>query len=379
LLSGGCWGASVINLLLGAPGGGKSYEATVFHILPALAKGRRVVTNLPLSLDAFGALDPSYPALIEVVQASKGKPKKDGTKPRPFSVVEDYADEWRHADGFGPLFVIDECHFALPKGETDRAVEEWYSMHRHFNVDVLLITQSYGKISAAIRDLVQMVYRVRKNIALGSTGSYTRKVQDGVRGEVVNTSVRRYERKNFGLYKSHTQGKAVDEFGASDVRPIWKHWTFQGAAVLAVVFGYMVVSGNFKAPWNVQTKAKPLPEATVAKPAAAAASVPLAAVPGVQQAVEVVAPVEKAPPEPGDPFALRGVHLVGYIEAGKRRMWAFALSQNGQFLGTISERELAQAGYTWEGQSQCSGVLTWKATVRTVICDAPQVGPRPTI
>ncbi|MBI5918423.1 MAG: hypothetical protein HY849_03485 [Nitrosomonadales bacterium] len=41
----------MINLLLGPPGGGKSYEATVYHVLPALAKGRKIITNLPLDLD----------------------------------------------------------------------------------------------------------------------------------------------------------------------------------------------------------------------------------------------------------------------------------------------------------------------------------------
>ncbi|HWI05606.1 MAG TPA: zonular occludens toxin domain-containing protein [Acidimicrobiales bacterium] len=368
----------MINLLLGAPGGGKSYEATVYHILPALQKGRKVVTNLPLSLDAFAAIDPAFPALIEIRTASKGARKKDGSASRVFSVVEDYADEWRHADGFGPLFVIDECHFALPKGKTDRAVEEWYSMHRHYNVDVLLITQSYGKISAAVRDLVQMVYRVRKNVALGSTGSYTRKVQDGVRGEVVNTSIRKYEKRYFGLYRSHTQGKAVDEFNAADVKPIWRHWSFQLAAVCALVVGYQVAAGNFRAPWKVEPKeAKAKPSSS---PQAAAPFAVAPAVASAPSAAPVAAPAASAQADAEakgkvHPFNGRGLHLVGFIESPtKGRRWSFALSQNGQLLGTISEAELQQAGYQWAGHSQCSGVLRWEKVELSVICDAPSVG-----
>ena len=362
----------MINLLLGAPGGGKSYEATVYHILPALQKGRKVVTNLPLSVQAFAALDSAYADLIEIRTTSKGGKKKDGAPSRVFSVVEDYADEWRHADGFGPLFVIDECHFALPKGETDRAVEEWYSMHRHYNVDVLLITQSYGKISAAVRDLVQMVYRVRKNVALGSTSSYTRKVQDGVRGEVVNTSVRKYEKRYFGLYRSHTQGKAVDEFNAADVKPIWRHWSFQLAALCLLVVGYQVASGNFKAPWSAPVKeAKAKPASVSQAPASVAAAPAVAAAPGAAPAAS--APVEESKPK-AHPFNGRGVHLVGYIESpAKGRRWSFALSQNGQLLGTISQEELKQAGYEWSGHSHCSGMLRWEKVEFAVICDAPSI------
>ena len=55
----------MINLLLGAPGGGKSYEAVVYHILPALEKGRKVITNLPLNIERIAAIDPAYSDLIE--------------------------------------------------------------------------------------------------------------------------------------------------------------------------------------------------------------------------------------------------------------------------------------------------------------------------
>ncbi|MER0370175.1 zonular occludens toxin domain-containing protein, partial [Vibrio vulnificus] len=43
----------MINLIVGRPGGGKSYEAVVFHIIPAIQNGRKVVTNLPLNIDHF--------------------------------------------------------------------------------------------------------------------------------------------------------------------------------------------------------------------------------------------------------------------------------------------------------------------------------------
>jgi zona occludens toxin len=95
---------------------------------------------------------------------------------------------------------------------------------------------SYGKLNAAIRDLIQIVYRVRKNVALGSSGSYVRKLQGGIRGEVVNTSIRRYDGRYFPLYQSHTKSAAGLEMGAADIIPFWRHWTFYGMGACVVAF-----------------------------------------------------------------------------------------------------------------------------------------------
>ncbi|WMU33924.1 zonular occludens toxin domain-containing protein [Pseudomonas aeruginosa] len=45
----------MINLILGQPGGGKSHEAVVYHVVPALNQGRKVITNLALDMDKFKA------------------------------------------------------------------------------------------------------------------------------------------------------------------------------------------------------------------------------------------------------------------------------------------------------------------------------------
>ena len=371
----------MINLLLGAPGGGKSYEACVFHILPALQKGRKVVTNLPVDLDMFAAIDPGFRDLIEVRSNTSRGMRDDGQPARMFAHVDDYADDWRHPEKkFGPLFVIDECHFAIPKGKTSTAVEEWYSMHRHFNVDVLLISQSHGKLSEAIRDLLQMVYRVRKNIALGAPSSYTRKVQDGVRGEVVNTGIRRYEKKYFPLYRSHTQGEAVDEFNASDVRPLWKHWTFMGAAGCAAIFLTMLFTGNVHAPWDTQlspvAKAAPAKSAPVVKPAVTDGIVAAAPRPGASSVVVPVAPAAPPPPVQQtvvDPLETKGIHLLGVMQMGAKVQYLFALSQNGQVVSNMTDKELTATGYKFTPTGHCSGIVEFNNKVRPVMCDNPQI------
>lgn len=383
----------MINLMVGAPGGGKSYEACVYHILPALQRGRKVITNLPVNVDVYAALDESYRDLLELRRmpqpvrgtwaAGTDGPayKVDGElKPQPvttrlFSTVWDYWTDWRHPKtGQGPLFVIDEAQLAVPKGKVDPHVAEWYSLHRHYNCDVLLITQAYGRMDPAIRDLVQLCYRVRKAIAFGFKGKYIRKVQDGIRGEVVNTTARTYESKYFKLYTSHTQGRSVDEDGASDTKAMWKSWPFLGAGIC---FLYAVIS-YFNGTFDNLIKAP----APAAKPVAQSVSgMATQAVASVSGAPAVTSPAAAADVPP-DPFAALGVHLVGSLQSARGAVYRFVVSQQGLPLFALSDSDLVEMGFAYRSLGHCAGLLTLGKTQRTVVCDAPQVAlvasPRPT-
>ena len=100
----------MINLLIGTQGSGKSYEAVVFHIIPAIEKGRQVITNLPLNIEHFRAVFGDEKSnLIKLV-----KPTQDN--PIPFKTIKDFGDPWR-MDGnnpIGSLYVIDECQRCFP-------------------------------------------------------------------------------------------------------------------------------------------------------------------------------------------------------------------------------------------------------------------------
>lgn len=382
----------MINLLLGGPGGGKSYEAVAFHVLPALKRGRKVITNLPLNIAAFEAVEPGCSSLIEIrtktlavapevhedgggdgFMALLGKAKASRFVDRPFANVEDYADPWRHFDGMGPLYIVDECHFVLPRLGTFKAVEEWFSMHRHFNVDVLLITQSAGKISQAIRDLVQVVYKVRKAIALGRSDGYIRKVLDGVNGGEISVSERKYKPEIFKLYRSHTQGLSLDEQGADDVSPLLVRfnrfkWVFYAVTVAAVVFA--VSRGS---PFAVKSTAPIRPLSPVAGFAPGA----VAAVPGLAASAPLSAASAAAVQEIKDdkePFKAQGLHITGWLGGDKVRVYTFVVSANSYRLFDTTETELKKSGYTFEPLGYCVGVLHFGVKVRYVICDAPIAG-----
>lgn len=353
----------MINLLLGPPGAGKSYEAVVFHVLPALLSGRMVITNLPLNLDEFKAAGVDV-SLIELRQQSIENPK-------PFASPDDYGSEWRGDGGIGPLYVIDECHKPFPKGMTLRMVEEWFAEHRHEGADCLLITQSYGKISQSIRDMVQVVYRVRKATALGSDKRYFRKVQDGLRGEVMNENIRVYNSDRFKLYKSHTKtNSAVSEAMASDVKPIWRHWSVMGGLIL-IPLGIIMLAftaGDMFFPEPPATQVSQVNNVTEKKEY----------VPHNLrgQSVGSVAPVvaPEIPKKVDHPFAGLGLHISAYLysEAKDRTLYSISASQNGQRVFRMSDADLVKAGYELEFKTACLIKISYENYQDWLTCDAPR-------
>lgn len=226
--------------IVGRPGGGKSYEAVVYHVFPALEKRRKIITNLPLNVDLFAAtFGEEIRDLIVVID---GKLGDFGSTNRPFSSIRHYDDDWRNKQGQGPLYLIDEAHMVLPSRGCDVKILEWYSMHRHLGIDIILITQNLRKINRDIKDMIELTYSCQKNTALGSPNTYTQKVRTGAGTEVVNTSLRKYEKQYFKYYQSHTSSnKAVQEAYASDVRPIWKNWTFYGAGLFLCLSVFLYI------------------------------------------------------------------------------------------------------------------------------------------
>jgi zona occludens toxin len=396
----------MINLLLGAPGGGKSYEAVAFHVIPALAEGRKVITNLPLILEAF---PPEQRRLLDVrLKTRKVAPVVDWKKaesmykrfgmaareprfnPNAFANIEDYGvpvfneetgltlhlDPWRHPEtGAGPLYVIDECHKPLPKQGTPVQVEEWFAEHRHGHCDVLLMTQSHGKINSAIKELVQVCYRVRKATHLGFSNRYIRKVLDGVGGTEMNESVRIYDSTFFKFYRSHTQSSAAGkELEAKDIKPIWKHWTFKGAALMAVLFVVVVSTNDMNI---LKPKIKPVARPVAASAAGGGVVVAPGAVKAVAVVPEPVAAVAVSSSSKGHPLAGLGLHIGGFVSGSSRSMYAFVASQNGQAVFSLSQSQLEDSGYSVRSMNPCIAELSFEAVKFYVTCDAPRVGVNP--
>lgn len=380
------------NLIVGKSGSGKGYEVCAYHILAALSQGRKVITNMPLNLKKWAAIDPTYPALIEMRKRAlpirgtweptreegafnlfedTGRVVQQPATARPFAGVWDYYDTWRHpVTGTGPLFVIDEAQNVIPRAKTSVEVEEWSALHRHFVCDVLFMTQSYGKLSQAIRDNIQMVYRLTKKVAWGQPNKYIRKVQDGIRGEVLNVTERTYNPAYFGLWVSQTQGGSGEEYGANDIVPLWKHWSFKGAAICVGLFVCLVVFNLTRDPKQAPV-AKPVQRQVVDQPVVT-----------VQQASPPIEAKPRGPQQKMHPYDGSTMHLQGIVYSKLQRdgeeveylTGYVAIAQNGQPITRVTFTDLRTAGYDIEYRSPTVISVGYKGfDVGYVVADLPQV------
>lgn len=411
----------MINLLEGTPGAGKSYEAVVYHVLPALRQGRKVITNLPLIVESFRVLYPDLAHLLEVRRSSqpilgrwdaeaanRGEvaflvgefegeatsktsdgmpcmpPPKDA---RLFGSVWDFFTTWRGDGNVGPLYVIDECHVSFPKPKarqklvfTPDEVIQWFKISRHFGADVLLMTQRMGALDEDIAGLAEFHIRVRKASFLGRSDHYIRKVFAGYRGGEVSTDERKYETQYFPLYKSHTQGDTVVEAAAQDVAPAhlkWRRWSrifMVSAALSSCWIGYKIFGAT----------EKPKPVVVASAPAVVQAPKVIPQQAPVVPMAPASEPVKSEPPKSAlrdpnkgpDPLENRAVHLAGCMSkpATGERVCSLAVSQNGMTIFQITDRELVALGYQFTHLDDCAAFLDWNGSKRAVVCDVPQVG-----
>lgn len=206
----------MINGIQGIPGSGKSYEASAFHLLPAINSGRKVITNLPVNIEQLKILCPDNWHLLELrTQAAPTLGVWDASNlavspafqlfddgkivspanHSPFSSVWCFFSEWKDSNGLGPLYIIDECQVSLPRSGTSKQIQEWFQLHRHYNADVILISQNFRQVDIIITGLLANLIICRKADILGDSSSYIRKVKAGFRGEVIQTDRRKYEAK----------------------------------------------------------------------------------------------------------------------------------------------------------------------------------------
>jgi zona occludens toxin len=391
----------MINGLEGIPGSGKSYEACVHHVLPALQAGRLVITNLPLLVDMWAAINPDFLKLLELrrrVQPIRGTwdaervdektgegnafelfadghTEKPAAKVSLFGHVWDYYSEWKHpVTGQGPLFIIDECHVGMPTIGTDPEVIEWYKLHRHFNADVLLGTQSFRDMNQPIARLMAMLVKVRKADILGRADHYIRKVHGGYRGAVISTEERKYRPEFFNLYKSHTQGNSVAEALAQDVSPFivkFKRYTRNVWVLFGI--GALALGYYYYSKWST---AKPITTVsrTVGPPAGYVAPMPrwMASSPATSSQSDTSQPM--AVDEIPEPYQNKGLHLNGFLTVAGQTMYMLSVSQNGVVVSHVTSKELVRAGYRYIPLSDCAGVVQWMRNNRAVTCDTPQIG-----
>lgn len=351
----------MINGMTGRPRSGKSYEVVRYHIIPALQSGRKVFTNIPINKDVLISVYGEHieELLVQFTMATWRTAKGD----RPYSNVEDFESDWENEEGQGPLHVIDECHLVFPTGGTPEQVLEFLSMHGHSGLDLILITQNFRKVHRDIRDMIQIMYAVSKLSALGLENYYARKVMDGYRGTVLNEDQRHYDKPYFQFYKSHTQKKgAVIEATSVDVKPIWKHWSFMGAALFLGLgvpyFVWAMIEHNPLKPDALYAEVEtvePVPVVTVQASSNYVASQELVqTVPVVDLDTVMVEPKPRV-----SPFVKHLQDYTIYVGGHFDGLLLFTLYENGRYVTYVNADDLAVESVYYAQIAPCIGSLTY--------------------
>lgn len=249
-----------IKAYVGRMGSGKTYEVVSEIIVKALARGRRVVSNIAgLDIEAIKGLlvDSGVPEaqigeLVQIdheqvlseyfwrsdqpIAAKALEPVKTWAwgKGRQRVPVEATPVEGQGAavpaDYFvqpGDLVALDEVWrfwggFAAKDDDGNKrpaTVMNFFRMHRHFthpqtgvSCDVALITQDVMDVSRTVRGVIEETYYMEKLTAIGSTKRYRVDIFQG--GKITRRPLRQlqrsYDSRFFPLYRSHSQKNEGD-------------------------------------------------------------------------------------------------------------------------------------------------------------------------
>lgn len=383
----------MIHGISGKPGAGKSYEAVVSHLLPIVTKDKRkVVTNLPINVERFCSVYGEYCRdLIEVVD---GQFHNYGGE-RPFSKKDHFLqyENWVNEKGQKVYFFIDECHLAMPTQGTEKELTEFFSMHRHYGFDVMLITQNFRKVNRDIKDMIVNHYRTVKKSMMGQDHKYILKVHDGAsssNASVVATHEREYQKKYFAFYQSHTKSKSsVQEATSNDIEKWYKHWTIK-LSVVFFLFAFFLLSTALSAKDEKKVVVDTEPEKnlpvideqqkydsrSVPVPVPVASKPPVADVVKTPQQLEYEMMVLNS--KKFHPFHKVSLSISGsseYTDNGRRVVvYYFSASQNGQHVFSIKNRDLLMAGYDVKVFSDCAIRIKYYDFVDYLTCNAPKQG-----
>ncbi len=230
-----------VEAYTGLMGDGKTYEVVKSVVVPAIARGQRVVTNIRgLNADAIGKHLSIPPG--RVTQLIKE-----------FHIDEAYAANFYPSEGkedgvleWGAFNIIDEAHFIFGTGtKFDDRAKYFLRQHRHEECDgrstqIVCITQSVDDLTSYVKNVVQVTTRCIKQRALGRSKKYwCRKFQGPteVPSKQLAQHVYSYCAPYIHMYSTQ-RGSTVSESGVDNRISIWTSPAFRvavGALSLGVV------------------------------------------------------------------------------------------------------------------------------------------------
>jgi zona occludens toxin (predicted ATPase) len=235
----------MIELYEGVPGSGKSYHAICEKFLPWVKQGRRLyiaVDGIYLDrLSLFTGIDLQtleqqitiWKDSVEVLQA--------------FPHVEP-----------GSAVIIDEAQTVFRSMQkVEPGLLRWLETHRHYGVDILLMSQDFRQMSQGVTRLIEATVKFRKLAFVGLSKKYQGKVRGNPEdNEVIRAFVGTYSPAIYAYYSSYASA-AIQEEKRS-------HTVFKSARVaIGIAAGLFAIGLMFWRPWSSLSSTKGMSAAVV--------------------------------------------------------------------------------------------------------------------
>jgi hypothetical protein len=212
----------MITLVEGVPGSGKTYYA-VHHIFKFSPDDQ---SKLLHNIDG-----------LEIGTSIHEFCKENGITPLDLFRNSFHENDERF---HGYTFVIDECQKLFPKRFNDRDILEFFQLHRHYVIDIILLTQGQKLVCPEITIHLEYFYRAVSDTANPLPNMFLYKKI--INGEQIGQITLPKKKKVFALYKSANYSKGKEKKKA---RPMMRIAALGLVAIIAVLFfGYRLISGK---------------------------------------------------------------------------------------------------------------------------------------
>lgn len=252
----------------GLPGAGKSYEAVVFHIIPAIKQRRTVVSNIRgLNVEKIAELSGQSVDLVRLLIVNIEPAEQDSAD----GEIQRCINEMCNSTPDNALIVWDEIQDYFPSGnyKMPSNQQKFWTEHRHRGLDIIVMGQDRGDCHKIIRNRIRTVIYFLKLEAVGRPDKYKWEIYQKQRFgkfEKTGSGTRDYDKQFFGTYESvRREGvqKSVYQTARTNMLANSKGLVFGvPAAFVAAVFAVSHLWGFFH-----PEPTKPATAVTIERPA----------------------------------------------------------------------------------------------------------------
>lgn len=312
----------------GLPRAGKSYEAMVTQIIPALQRGREVVAyieglNFERIAEASGLAVERVRELLHPLTREDMRNVEFEERGRKIAMDGPWISKTRD----NALHVFDEAQNWWPnRHKASEQLTQFVTEHGHRGIDILLMGQALSDVLKLWRNRVEQRLEFEKLTALGMENRYQVTIYKGRGGDEytkVGSQVNSYDKKYFGTYASHV-AESTNTLNYVDARvKVWNNPAVKWGLLAAVG---LLVWGASKT-WSFF---HPADAAAQAKPAQAGAVVATPALPGQVAPVRAV-PASVPPPvvEKRDTRSVQERYLADLSGKGRVRLAGIMRGKDG--------------------------------------------------